>query len=72
MLASALTVLQSQTEENGPYRCDPNTEDCSHVLDEPFKEYGMKNLGFSAIFKVLVPDLVAGMMFWNYYANNNV
>ena len=65
MFDTALTELRRG-------RCDPNEEDCSHVIDEEFKDYAVNNLGWSALFKITVPDLLAGLMFWYHYRNNNV
>ena len=60
-----LTTVDALLElRNGPDRCNPNEDDCSHVLEEEFTPYGVNNLGWSAFFKIMVPDLVAGIMFW--------
>lgn len=65
MFDTALTELRRK-------RCDPNEEDCSHVIDKEFKDYGVNNLGWSAFFKITAPDLLAVLMFWYHYRNNNV
>jgi len=63
MLDTALMELRKK-------KCDPNEDDCSHVLDEEFKDYGIRNLGWSAIFKTVMPDLLAIVMFWWHYRQN--
>ena len=63
MLDTALIELRLKN-------CDPNEEDCSHVLDEEFKDYGVNNLGFSALFKIVIPDLLAAVMFYHHYSKN--
>ena len=42
------------------------------MLEEEFTPYGVNNLGWSAFFKIIVPDLVAGMMFWYHYRSNKI
>ena len=51
-------------------RCDTNEEDCSHLVDQEFRSYGINNLGWSALFKAVVPDAVAFLMFWYQYNDN--
>ena len=53
-------------------KCDTNEEDCSHLVDQEFKSYGINNLGWSALFKAVVPDAVAFLMFWYHYSENKV
>ena len=53
-------------------RCDPNEEDCSDVIDTEFKSYGVSNLGWSSLFKLVVPDLTASLMFWYAYDETKV
>ena len=54
------------------YKCDPNEEDCTELVDVEFKEYAVNNLGWSALFKIVVPDIVAAIMFYVHYSENNV
>ena len=56
-------------------KCDVNEEDCTHVVDEEFKlinANGLNNLGWSALFKSALPDVIAFLMFWDHYSENNV
>ena len=68
MLAQAVQNLHSE----GAYHCNPDREDCSHILDEEIKEYGLSNLGWSGLFKTIVPDLTAALMLTVFYAYNDV
>ena len=53
-------------------RCDPNEEDCSDIIDTEFKSYGVNNLGWSALFKLVASDLTASFMFWYAYDDTKV
>lgn len=68
MLAQAVQNLHSE----GAYHCNPDKEDCSHILDEDIKEYGLSNLGWSGLFKTIVPDITAALMLTVFYAYNDI
>lgn len=53
-------------------RCDPNEDDCSDILDREFKSYGVNNLGWSSLFKILAPELTGVFMFWYAYDDDKV
>lgn len=53
-------------------KCNTNEEDCNELIDEEFKEYAVNNLGWSALFKNVVPGLIGIIMFWVHSSENNV
>ena len=53
-------------------KCDTNQENCYDLVNQEFKTYAVHNMGWSALWKIVVPDLVAGLMFWVHYNENNV
>ena len=62
-MAALVLLLGSDFALQDLQRCNPNNEDCSDVLGEEYEDYAVKLLGWSAFFKVIVPDIVATLMY---------
>lgn len=62
-MAALVSLLGSDVPLQDLQRCNPNNEDCSNVLEEEYEDFAVKLLGWSAFFKVIVPDIVATLMY---------
>jgi len=52
--------------------CEIETEDCQNVIEVVYKVYGVKNLGWSSLFKTLTPDVIAWWMLLSYMSDNDI
>jgi len=52
--------------------CEIETEDCQNVIEVTYKVYGVKNLGWSSLFKTLTPDVIAWWMLLSYMSDNDI
>ena len=52
--------------------CNPNKENCDPYLNEEFKSYGVNNLGWSSLFKIVFPEAIASLMFWIHYRTHSI
>ena len=71
MMNTLVEAVQS-LHSGGDYHCNPDQEDCSFVLDQEIKSYGLSNLGWSGLFKTIVPDITAFIMLLVFYEYNDV
>ena len=60
-----------QEHRNRP-ACNPEEEDCSELIDQEYKDYGIGNLGWSGLFKTIAPDVIAILMLWVFVSNNEI